>query len=176
MALREKTLMINAKNPETPADTLVLPARINSVLNQRGFTLVEMIVAFAIIAVLAIISLSSFGNVRNKTKESICAREIRDLERDINAFTLDKGYLPPGLVDIGKGGILDPWGRPYEYKIFVTTEMRYLGVKELNNDYDLYSKGINGTSDLSIEDPSSEDDVARLQEGMFVGTAKLYMN
>jgi len=51
--------------------------------------------------------------------------------------------------------------------------MRSVGT-ELNNDYDLYSNGLDKVSDLSVADSKSDDDIIRANSGGFVGTGKDY--
>lgn len=174
----ETIFMSEAKISETLSDSLPLPASGNNVTNNRGFTLVELIVSFAIIAALAFILSNGFAELKEKTRIARAANEIRGLEKDISSYNIEKGFFPALLSDITwSHAELDPWGRAYEYKRFVSGEMRCLGVQELNADYDLYSRGLNGETDLSIvDDPKSRDDVVRLRDGAFVGTAKQFMN
>jgi general secretion pathway protein G len=44
----------------------------------------------------------------------------------------------------------------------------------LNNDYDLYSRGVDGISVPSITAPVSLDDVVRGSNGSFIGLGKNY--
>ena len=100
----------------------------------RGFTLVELLVVLAILALLAGIVgpkvLGQLGGAKAKT----AAVQISDLEKTLELFKLDVGRYPTaeeGLEALVKkpasatawsgpylkGGVpLDPWSRPYLYK------------------------------------------------------------
>lgn len=146
--------------------------------SNSGFTLIEMLVVTAIIGVLALMSLSAFTDVKDRARNVRTASEIRGLEKDITAFNTEKGYFPNQLSDLPtQHAETDPWGIPYEYKKYTITLMRFTGADvELNADYDLYSKGRDGSSVLSINDAASKDDVVRLRDGIFVGTVAQYLN
>lgn len=171
------TLMTEASTPQNTPETMPFPPMVNSLPNDRGFTLIEVIVVFAIIGVLALMATEAFTDLKDKAKVAKASQEIRNLEKDISSFAVEKGYYPDGLTDIGKAGMLDPWGKAYEYKRYVNSEMRSIGAGiELNSDFDLYSKGKDGLTDLSIEDPASTDDICRLRDGTYVGTSESFMN
>lgn len=100
----------------------------------RGFTLVELLVVLAILALLAGIVgpkvLGQLGGAKAKT----AAVQISDLEKTLELFKLDVGRYPTaeeGLEALVKkpaaaaawsgpylkGGVpLDPWSHPYLYK------------------------------------------------------------
>lgn len=100
----------------------------------RGFTLVELLVVLAILALLAGIVgpkvLGQLGGAKAKT----AAVQIADLEKTLELFKLDVGRYPTaeeGLEALVKkpasatawsgpylkGGVpLDPWSHPYLYK------------------------------------------------------------
>lgn len=100
----------------------------------RGFTLVELLVVLAILALLAGIVgpkvLGQLGGAKSKT----AAVQIADLEKTLELFKLDVGRYPsaeeglealvkrPGNVTAWSGPYLkgavplDPWSRPYVYK------------------------------------------------------------
>jgi general secretion pathway protein G len=46
--------------------------------------------------------------------------EVSMLQREIVMYEAERGSLPPTLAEIGRGGMLDPWGRPYAYVPFPT--------------------------------------------------------
>ncbi|NVN98402.1 MAG: type II secretion system protein GspG [Geobacteraceae bacterium] len=145
----------------------------NCLKSSKGFTLVELIVVFAIIVVLATFSISAFGSFREKAKIARCIAEINGLGKDLNAYAIDKGSYPAEatwLNDIGRASLVDPWGSPYYYRPFnpLTSPDDMRQIAGLwNTDYDLYSKGQDGQTDLSFNDPRSKDDIVRFSDGSY---------
>ena len=89
--------------------------------------------------------------------------------------------LPVSLNDINRGGILDPWGRTYEYLNFAAAgpswkgkARKEFGVVPLNTDYDLYSLGKDGNSATPLTASMSRDDVIRANNGGYIGLASDY--
>jgi general secretion pathway protein G len=141
------------------------------VKNNRGFTLVELIIVLALIGILAVITSNAYRSVKDRTRVSVAANDIRTIEKDIIAYALDKGTYPPSLADLGRGDLVDPWGNPYVYSL---TRTRTNGGAKVNADFDLYSKGIDGQSADSINDAASDDDIIRADDGAFDDLAKNY--
>lgn len=142
-------------------------------LGDKGFTMIELLVVLAIIGALAAVGISSFVGFRDNAKSARAMGEMKDIEREIIAYVLEKGTFPAEatwLADINRQGLNDPWGRPYIYKPFTATEMRYMTV-DLNSDFDLYSKGADGLTALDVNDPKSRDDIIRATDGGFLNLA-----
>jgi general secretion pathway protein G len=142
--------------------------------DMRGFSLVELIVILVIIGILVVIALPTWSYMVKRAKVSTAEADIRTLDKDITAYLIDKGTLPPsgqpGLVAIGRGGLLDPWKRPYQYVNITSGGTPYQGsIDPLNLDFDIYSLGQDGISTQSLDDASCEDDIIRAGEGGFVG-------
>jgi general secretion pathway protein G len=151
-----------------------IPSRIlknsNLSYDSRGFTLVELLVVTTIIGILASLSLSGYTLFKEQARVTRCIAEISGLEKDINAYAVDKGTYPPTatwLSDIGRGGLLDPWGHPYQYKPAGTRTM----TTPINTDYDLYSWGTDGLTDPDILNSKSVDDIVRASDGGYLGLA-----
>ena len=146
-----------------------------SVLNVRGFTLIELIMVSAVLAVLAAIAIPMWPRYKNMARASRAMSEIRTLEVAIAGYYADRGVQPPSLADAGYGTLLDPWGNPYQYRqaggfrTFAATPVSPLS-------YDLWSNGANGASDPSgsIVTDVSADDIIRGRDGGFVGLASNY--
>jgi general secretion pathway protein G len=143
----------------------------------RGFTFIELLLVLAIIGVLASIAVPMVGNAVNRARVGRAIGEIRAIQTDIAG--LDS--LPDTLDDIGRGGMRDPWGRPYVYLRLAGARPNVIGqarkdrfLVPLNSDYDLYSVGVDGDSRPPILARPSRDDVLRANNGGFIGLAVRY--
>lgn len=141
----------------------------------RGFTLVEILIGMAIIATLAGIAVPMGSSYIDQARNARAIAEIRLMEKDIKTFEIENETLPNSLSDAGQGGLLDPWWNPYEYlkvegaKIGWLRKDRFL--VPVNSDYDLYSRGKDGTSVSPFTAKPSHDDIVRAADGGYVGLA-----
>jgi general secretion pathway protein G len=150
--------------------------------DKRGFTLIELIVVGAIMAILTGLAFPAYNKIKDKVREVRAMTEIRGMEKLISSYTLDHGGALPGkLEELGTGyNPKDPWGTAYEYRKVPNpvvkddgTRVGMFGVMTpLNDDYDLYSKGADTDTNPDIADTRSYDDIVRSGNGGFVGLAK----
>ncbi len=138
-----------------------------------GFSVIELVIALAIVATLAGIAIPVLSSQIDKARTARIVTEIRGLERIILAYATANGTYPDSLADCGQGGSSDPWGNPYQY-------LKVEGAKKgklrkdrflvpVNSDYDLYSMGKDGKSSGPFTAKSSRDDIVRANDGGFVG-------
>lgn len=104
--------------------------------NNRGFTLIEILVVVVILGILASIVVPRFLGKPDEAKLTKAKTDIKGIEQALGMFKLDNGYFPSteqGLAALVKkptvgriptkfpdGGYLkkapiDPWEKPYIY-------------------------------------------------------------
>jgi general secretion pathway protein G len=148
---------------------------------EQGFSLIELLVAIAVIGVLSAIAITSYVHAIKKARITRSIAEIRTIEKEITKFSMDNGRLPSDLGEVGwiRG---DVWGHPYQYASFDTTpgkgapgharKDRWL--VPLNTDFDLYSPGPDGESQPPLTASPSHDDIIRAGNGAYIGLASEY--
>lgn len=61
--------------------------------NKKGFTIVELVIVIAVIAILAAVLIPTFTNVVEKANESACLQEARNNYTDIYARDISDGVI-----------------------------------------------------------------------------------
>lgn len=127
--------------------------------NERGFTLVELLIVMVIIGLLAaLVGPKMFGKV-GKSKQKAAKAQITLFETALDTYRLDVGKYPttdmglnvlrikPEDVEKWEGPYLpkeiplDPWGNPYEYRS-----------PSEHGDYEIQSLGADGSPGGEGED------------------------
>jgi len=122
-----------------------------------AFTLIELMVVVAVIAILAGLTLATLGNVNRKGAESRARSEVAALAAAIDAYRLEFGAYPSnqtvlygeltgqGTVNTNKiyfeptAGIatnnqfVDPWGSAYNYATNATYNVGFFDLWTTNN-------------------------------------------
>ena len=147
---------------------------------RRGFTLVELAIALAIMGILGALTITQYLAYIERVRVARAVVELKDISAQLDPIAYEGGKLPNALADIGLGGRNDPWGRPYVYlrirgnpsASFKTRRDQFL--VPINSDFDLYSRGKDGKTNLILTHPFSLDDVIRGNDGAFLGLAAKY--
>lgn len=127
---------------------------------QAGFTLIEILIAVAIVALMGTVSLGLFrylGGAKVKTAQTA----LKTFKSALLTFNIDAGQFPEQLKDLikkpsdeaiarvwqgpyieGATALIDPWNRKYQYK-------KSEGNAE--HEYELYSYGEKGKSASKAE-------------------------
>lgn len=149
--------------------------------NFKGFTLIELMIVIAIIAILAAVAIPVFIQYREKAQIAVAISGIKVIDQVVNGYFVDNGDYPNSLADIGLSNMKDPWGNSYQY-----VKLSGLGPKvagsarkdrflvPINSDFDLYSMGPDGVSTVALTAKNSQDDIIRANDGAYIGTASGY--
>ena len=145
----------------------------------RGLTLVELLVALALVGILVTMASTAWGGWRDRVMTKTAQEDIIAMSMAIDTFISDTGAPPDSLAGVGRQGMADPWGNAYVYTNLTTAAGKGKARKDhslvpLNSDYDLYSKGPDGASVSPLTAKASRDDILRANNGRFIGPASLY--
>jgi general secretion pathway protein G len=90
-------------------------------LAARGLTLIELMIAIAILAIITTIGVPLYANAVRTARVKKAGEELRVISREFDGYRLANGLqLPASLHEIGRGERLDPWGVPYCYLNYAT--------------------------------------------------------
>lgn len=141
-----------------------------------GFTLTELLIALAIVGILVGVAVPAMDKHRERARQLQAATDIGLMSVAAKNFEVENLQLPTTLAEIGYGGRMDPWGRPYQYYNLQLKKGNGAARKDkklnpLNSDFDLYSLGKDGLSKSQLSNKDSRDDVVRARDGKFIGLA-----
>ncbi len=75
-------------------------------LRRRGFTLIELMIVMAIIAILISIAVPIYNHVIMRSKESVLRSNLFTMRTQIDEYTYDKQKAPQTLQDLVSDGYL----------------------------------------------------------------------
>jgi general secretion pathway protein G len=158
---------------------MVLRSSARKRVHGRGFTLVELALSLAVVAVLGMLAVRAYGGWRERAQVAQAQNDIIAMSAVIDQHWQDTQTLPASLAAIGRGGLRDPWGNAYQYLRLDSPASAGQARKDhslvpLNSDYDLYSKGPDGRSQPPLTAKASRDDILRANNGRFIGPASKY--
>lgn len=72
--------------------------------NERGFTLLELMIVIAIVGILVTLAMPSFRTATVKAREAVLKEDLFVMRSVIDQYYADNGIYPPTLQDlVGKG-------------------------------------------------------------------------
>ncbi len=77
-----------------------------SEISSRGFTLIELIIVMAIIAILVSIAVPIYANMVRRAKEAVLREDLHTMRTAIDSYTVDKEQAPQSLDDLVQAGYL----------------------------------------------------------------------
>lgn len=145
---------------------------------QRGFTLLELMFAMAIVAALAAIAIPSYKNYVEQLKVNQAIADIAGISLAIGQFHSTNLTYPLSLAQLNTTIPLDPWGNAYQYLAIGVNPPPKTGqvrrdksLRPINTDYDLYSMGKDGQTATQLASSKAQDDIVRASNGNYIGLA-----
>jgi general secretion pathway protein G len=74
--------------------------------DERGFTLVELMVVMAVIMLLLTIAIPSYKQAVRRANEAVLKEDLHTMRSAIDQYTVDKEKAPQGLEDLVQTGYL----------------------------------------------------------------------
>ena len=123
--------------------------------SQRGFTLIEVVAAAALIGILATMLMPSLSGANDRVKNAKLSTDLAPIDQAIQVYRMDTGKVPSELADLDSSYL----GGKLEFKDATGADLTYTA--DANGaDYSLTGKNANGAT---ISSPASKANVTPVQ-------------
>lgn len=147
----------------------------------NGFGLLELMLTLAIVSLLVMVAIPSYGGYALRAKVARAIGDIGSIAVEIETFRLrNRDRVPTNLAELQTSVSNDPWGRAYVFLNIIDGNPNIGAVRKdgqlnpLNTDYDLYSLGKDGDSKGPLNAQASRDDIIRANNGAYIGLGEDY--
>lgn len=148
-------------------------------LAARGFTLLELLIAMLILAIMVSLTQVTFGFAIDTANNHKAIADVATIGAKIIHFQVNNERMPVSLAELDGIADEDPWGNAYRYLSFENGVNRAAARKNrnlvpINMLFDLYSMGKDGASLSPLTASQSQDDIVCANDGSFIGLAEDY--
>ena len=138
----------------------------------------EILIVAAIVGIIGLLAIPTYSSHIDRTNKAVAESDIVIIAQSIEQYFLENKAYPNSLDNIGLGSKLDPWDNTYYYQRIAGANLDGKGslrkdksLNPINSDYDLYSAGKDGQTQLPFPPKVSHDDIVRASNGRFIGYA-----
>ena len=124
---------------------------VTTMRSQRGFTLIEVVAAAALIGILATMLMPSLSGANDRVKNAKLSNDLAAIDQAIQVYRMDTGKVPGKLADLDSSYL----GGKLEFKDATGDGLTY--TPDVNGaDYSLTGKNASGTA---VSSPAIKADV-----------------
>ncbi len=128
---------------------------VTTMRSQRGFTLIEVVAAAALIGILATMLMPSLSGANDRVKNAKLSNDLAAIDQAIQVYRMDTGKVPGKLADLDSSYL----GGKLEFKDATGDGLTY--TPDVNGaDYSLTGKNASGTA---VSSPASKENVTPAQ-------------
>ena len=128
---------------------------VTTMRSQRGFTLIEVVAAAALIGILATMLMPSLSGANDRVKNAKLSNDLAAIDQAIQVYRMDTGKVPGKLADLDSSYL----GGKLEFKDATGDGLTY--TPDVNGaDYSLTGKNASSTA---VSSPASKADVTPAQ-------------
>ena len=114
---------------------------VTTMRSQRGFTLIEVVAAAALIGILATMLMPSLSGANDRVKNAKLSNDLAAIDQAIQVYRMDMGKVPGKLADLDSSYL----GGKLEFKDATGDGLTY--TPDVNGaDYSLTGKNASGTA------------------------------
>jgi len=144
-----------------------------------GFTLLELMMAIGVGALLTALAIPTYGRVMDNLRVNQATKDLLIIASQVQRYRTAHDFkLPDDLSQLTGIPRQDPWNNDYQYLNFSSGAPGVNGkirkdhnLHPLNTEFDLYSMGPDGDSNAPLTSAKSRDDIIWARDGSFVGRA-----
>ena len=120
--------------------------------NKKGFTITELVIVIAVIAILAAVLIPTFSNVISNAKQSAALQTCSNAMKDYSALAAQEGKsIGTGMVFVNDGFVF----------VYVNSSLHYVGELKDLDKFDNTIKYVKGKANIgsAMNEASTYDDV-----------------
>ena len=112
--------------------------------DKRGFTMIELLIVIAILGVLTVLGITSFGTSQLKSRDARRKADLLNITKALEAYYNDHGEYPTGTGNTGIAG--QTWSNPFTDPDNPTDGALYINVLPTDpSGYNYYYDSSDGT-------------------------------
>jgi general secretion pathway protein G len=135
-------------------------------------------IGVALVVILAAVAIPSYKSYIERCDSTKAIAMLEVMTIAIEDYRLTNHVYPSSLDLVGYDSTLDPWDVPFRYLwiednpdgSIITKQRKNRWDNPVNTDFDLYSMGPDGQSQLPFTDVQARDDIVRAYDGTYFGS------